>query len=107
MCTGLFLGLRPSRGRARAVQNSTQTKNGGDPVELFLCLPRFPGRTLGERIRRFRLEQGLYQAQLAKRVGVDEMTIVNWEKDRSAPRGSRLARLAEALGVEIEELGVG
>jgi len=50
------------------------------------------------------LEQGLYQAQLAKRIGVDEMTIVNWEKDRTVPQGSRLARLAEALNVEAVEL---
>ena len=69
-----------------------------------MCFPRFPGRTLGERIRRFRLEQGLYQVQLAKRIGVDEMTIVNWEKDRTAPRGTRLVRLAGALGVAAGEL---
>jgi len=58
-------------------------------VELLLRVPRFPGRTLGERIRRFRLEHGLYQAQLAERIGVDEMTIVNWEKDRTAPWDQR------------------
>ena len=65
-----------------------------------LCVPRFPGRTLGERIRRLRLEHGLYQAERAKRFGADEMAIVNWEKDRSAPRGKQLARPAETLGVE-------
>lgn len=67
-------------------------------------MPRFPGRTLGERIRRVRLERGLYQAQLAKRAGVDEMTIVNWEKDRTVPQGRRLVRLAGALRVEPVEL---
>ena len=51
------------------------------------------------------MEQGLYQRQLAQRVGVDEMTIVNWEKDRTVPNGMRLERLAGALGVEIGELG--
>jgi transcriptional regulator with XRE-family HTH domain len=50
------------------------------------------------------LEHGLYQAQLATRVGVDEMTIVNWEKDRTVPQKRRLARLAGALGVEPTEL---
>jgi len=73
-------------------------------VELLCRVPRFPGRTLGERIRRFRLEQGLYQAQLATRIGVDEMTIVNWEKDRTVPRGERLRRLAKALGVKPPEI---
>jgi transcriptional regulator with XRE-family HTH domain len=47
------------------------------------------------------LEQGLYQAQLAKHICVDEMTIVNWEKDRTVPQGKRLVRLAGALNVEL------
>jgi transcriptional regulator with XRE-family HTH domain len=70
-----------------------------------LRVPRIPAQTLGERIRRFRLEQGLYQAQLAKLTGLHEMTIVSWEKDRTVPRGEHLGRLAEALGVESEEIG--
>ena len=74
-------------------------------MELLLRVPRYPGQTLGERIRRFRLEQGLYQAQLATLAGVDEMTIVNWERDRTIPRGERLGRLAQALGVNPEEIG--
>lgn len=57
---------------------------------MVLYFPRFPRRTLGERIRRFRLEQGIYQTQLAKRIGVGEMTIVNREKDRTIPWGQRL-----------------
>ncbi len=56
------------------------------------------------RIRRFRLVQGLFQARLAHLAGVDEMTIVNWEKDRTVPRGERLNRLAKALGVDVGEL---
>ena len=74
-------------------------------MELLLRVPRYPAQTLGERIRRFRLEQGLYQAQLAAIAGVDEMTIVNWEKDRTIPRGDRISRLAQALGVNPEEIG--
>ncbi len=82
-----------------------QTEKAGEVVEWLLRVPRFPGRTLGERLRRLRSEQGLYQAQLATRAGVDEMTIVNWEKDRTVPRGKRLACLARALGAEIGEPG--
>ncbi|MDD5546890.1 MAG: helix-turn-helix transcriptional regulator [Candidatus Omnitrophica bacterium] len=36
-------------------------------------------------MRKCRLEKGLRQVDLAKRLGVDEMTIVNWEKDRTRP----------------------
>jgi transcriptional regulator with XRE-family HTH domain len=50
------------------------------------------------------LEQGLYQAQLAKHICVDEMTIVNWEKDRTVARGERLRRLARALGLREAKL---
>jgi DNA-binding XRE family transcriptional regulator len=32
-----------------------------------------------------RLEQGLFQLDLAKRIGVREITIVNWEKGRIKP----------------------
>jgi DNA-binding transcriptional regulator YiaG len=45
----------------------------------------YPDQTLGERIRKWRLEKGLFQVDLAKRVGVSEMTIVNWEKGRMKP----------------------
>ena len=67
-------------------------------------MPRFPAATMGERIRRFRMEQGLYQVQLAELARVDEMTIVNWEKGRTVPQGERLARLATALGIEVGAL---
>ena len=73
-------------------------------MEVLLRVPRFPAQTLGERVRRFRLEQGLYQVQLAELARVDEMTIVNWEKGRTVPRGERLARLATALGIEAGAL---
>ena len=76
----------------------------GRSVELLLTLPRLPGRTLGQRITRFRRERGLQQKQLAQLAGVDEMTIVRWEKDRSAPKGPRLTRLLRALDVQTDEL---
>jgi transcriptional regulator with XRE-family HTH domain len=50
------------------------------------------------------MEQGLYQTQLAGFAGVDEMTIVNWEKDRTVPKGERLNRLAKVFGIEVREL---
>jgi predicted transcriptional regulator len=36
-----------------------------------------PDRTLRERIKKWRLEQGVFQKDLAKIIGVDEMSIVN------------------------------
>jgi DNA-binding XRE family transcriptional regulator len=44
------------------------------------------------------LEQGLFQRDLAKIIGVDEMTIVNWEKGRTKPIKQNLERLEKILG---------
>jgi len=46
----------------------------------------------------------LRQADLTRLADVYEMTIVNWEKDRTVPRAERLGRLAKGLGIEVGEL---
>jgi DNA-binding XRE family transcriptional regulator len=51
-----------------------------------------PDRTLREPIKKLRSEQGLFQRDLAKIIGVDEMTIVNWEKVRARQKGKNLER---------------
>jgi len=55
------------------------------PLVITLRLSLYPARTLVECIKKWRLEQGLLQKDLAKRIGVSEMTIVNWEKGRTKP----------------------
>jgi DNA-binding XRE family transcriptional regulator len=44
------------------------------------------------------LEQGLYQKGLARIIGVDEMTIVNWEKGETNPTKKNLEKLKTILG---------
>jgi len=39
-------------------------------------------QTLGEHIRKHRMDSGLQIKQLAEQIGVDEMTIINWEVGR-------------------------
>jgi ribosome-binding protein aMBF1 (putative translation factor) len=41
---------------------------------------------------------GVFQVDLAKRVGVSEMTIVNWEKGRTKPKRHNFERLERILG---------
>ena len=53
----------------------------------------------GERIRRFRLERGLTQPQLAERVGVKKNAVSNWEAGRSRPDIDSVPALCAALGV--------
>ena len=40
----------------------------------------------------------MLQVNLAKRIGVSEMTVVNWEKGRTKPIKQNLERLEKILG---------
>ncbi len=60
-------------------------------------IPQNP-ETLGDHIKRRRLELGLYQAQVAKILTVDESTITNWEKRRTSPTLRLLPKIIEFLG---------
>jgi len=68
------------------------------PFVITLRVSLYPDRTLGEWIKKWRLEQGLFQVDLAKRIGVSEMTIVNWEKRRTKPVKKSLEKLEKILG---------
>ena len=70
------------------------------PLVVTLRLSLHPDRTLGERVKKWRLERGLFQKDLAKMVGVAEMTIVNWEKGRTKPTKGNLERIRAIMGCE-------
>jgi DNA-binding XRE family transcriptional regulator len=42
--------------------------------------------TLGDHIRKRRLDLGLFQKQLAEQIGVSEETIYNWESNECSPQ---------------------
>ncbi|MFA5092359.1 MAG: helix-turn-helix transcriptional regulator [Candidatus Omnitrophota bacterium] len=48
-----------------------------------------PIETLGQRIRKARLEQSLLQKDLALKLRVSKQTISNWEQDRNKPLYNR------------------
>ena len=55
-------------------------------------------KTIGEMIRKRRLDSGLRQIDAAKMIGCDEMSIVNWEKGHNAPRVNHMAGVVGFLG---------
>ena len=75
-----------------------QTTKNSHPLVITLRLSLYPDQTLGERIKKWRLERRLFQVDLAKRIGVSEMTIVNWEKGRTKPIKQNFERLEKILG---------
>ena len=45
------------------------------------------------------MDAGLQIKQLANASGLHEMTIINWEKDRTKPMPENLANLTQILGM--------
>ncbi|WP_203335012.1 helix-turn-helix domain-containing protein [Planococcus beigongshangi] len=58
----------------------------------------------GELIFRLRKEKGLTQKQLADMLKLSDRTVSKWERGHGCPDVSLLPRLAEVLGVQIENL---
>ena len=57
-------------------------------------------RTIGEAIRKRRLDLGLRQADVAEIIGCNQMTIVNWEKGHTDPRTNKMANVKNFLCIE-------
>ncbi|MEM8556916.1 MAG: helix-turn-helix domain-containing protein [Bacteroidota bacterium] len=53
---------------------------------------------LGDHIRARRMNLSLYQTELAKRLGVHQMTVVNWELHGTLPLAHVWTELVEFLG---------
>jgi len=59
---------------------------------------------LAYRIRAFRKLKGYTQMELAKRLGVSVMIVGTIERGTRKPDARILRRIAETLGVDLEEL---
>lgn len=63
--------------------------------------------TFGDRLAAAREAAGLDQKELARRVGVKQSTLKNWENDVAEPRANRLTMLSGILGVSLRWLLTG
>ena len=61
-------------------------------------------QTLGKTIGLLRREKGMTQLELAEKMGVTDKAVSKWERDLSCPDISSIPRLAEILGVSVDEL---
>lgn len=59
---------------------------------------------LGARIARAREGKGLTKTDVARKLGVRNATVGDWEAGRYTPRGDSLRALAEVLGMTVDEL---
>ena len=60
--------------------------------------------TLGKRIGTLRRQKSFKQDELAEKLGVSPQAVSKWENDQTCPDISLLPKLAELLGVSVDEL---
>ena len=65
-------------------------------------MPDFAPASLGEHIKKKRLELGLSQRQVATHLRVNPFTVANWEKGYCKPRIAVLPAVLEFLGYDPE-----
>ncbi len=64
--------------------------------------PAYPEHliTLGDHVRKRRLDLGLHQKEVAAQVNATTSTVTNWEKNRTNPRLYLLPKIIEFLGYD-------
>jgi DNA-binding transcriptional regulator YiaG len=79
-------------------------------VALLFCRVRLKGKkpkdkaypkevaTIGDAIRKRRLDLGLKQKDVAGIIGFDETSVLNWEKGYNSPRSDKMAGIERFLG---------
>lgn len=60
--------------------------------------------TLGDHIRKRRLDLGLLQQEVAEQLGVTEATIVNWELNHTSPEIRYTPRIIAFLGYDPSDI---
>lgn len=66
-------------------------------------LHAFNREKYGDVIRRFRMEKGINQPQLAAMVGVNKNAVSNWEAGRTRPDINTVPLLCAALGISVSD----
>lgn len=60
--------------------------------------------TFGNMVAALRKEKGMTQLELAEKMGVTDKAVSKWERDLSFPDVSSIPKLAEILGITVDEL---
>lgn len=71
---------------------------------FIIGLGGFTMRTFGERVKQLRLNKGLTQLDLAKKLYVDNSSISKWETKNVIPETEIIKRIAEFFNVTISYL---
>lgn len=61
-------------------------------------------KSIGETISSLRKAKGMTQNELAEKMNVTDKAVSKWERDLSCPDVNTISKLADVLGVSVEEL---
>ena len=61
-------------------------------------------KNIGETIASLRKEKGMTQSELAEKMNVTDKAVSKWERNLSCPDINTISKLANILGVSVEEL---
>ena len=61
-------------------------------------------KNLGEMISFLRKEKGMTQSELAEKMNVTDKAVSKWERNLACPDVNSIPKLAEILGITVEEL---
>ena len=61
-------------------------------------------KSMGEIISTLRKEKGMTQKELAEMLNITDKAVSKWERDIACPDTMTIPKLAEILGVSVEEL---
>ena len=61
-------------------------------------------KNIGETIASLRKEKGMTQSELAEKMNVTDKAVSKWELNLSCPDINTISKLANILGVSVEEL---
>jgi transcriptional regulator with XRE-family HTH domain len=89
---------------AAALSAAQLRSPAGEDVDIDVPIDTRPDESFGGRLQRLRKERGLTQGRIAARIGVSKPTVWAWEHGKARPLDSRIAALAQALGVPPGDL---
>jgi transcriptional regulator with XRE-family HTH domain len=72
--------------------------------KLKLSPVSFGNETLGQRLARIRKERGFTQSEVAKRTGLTQVLVSDYERERLRLTAEMAVRFVEALGISADEL---
>lgn len=77
---------------------------GRRSTEGDVNMNQFAAESLAVRIKRLRLASGLTQGQLGALIGISGSAVGRWEMGEYLPKGRYVAKLAQALGIDVATL---